>query len=354
MSDDTTLRPALIGQHFREGYERAAPTLNEWEKAKAALLVQVGQECLVLIRTTLEPMADHDLTGRKAARCSLVKSIEEALPSETEGIGAPQVNRWIRWAGACELLKQESDAASLGLRQSHLMVLERIVEQNEARAEFRLKGPWQTRLAEIQGAVRSAIASSSAASELETALDKLAVLAPSAPPQPAPKAQAPVAPAPEPTGAQPAKREAPTPPKPAPAPSPATKATNKASPATPSPGPVAAATPRPAPAAAPPSPADLADQAFKLLQQPEILAGVFRREWKPELLKEIVENLIRANGEQIDNAHGLAVAYHRMKPFVLTFFEEYAADGKFKLRRKEEPKSPTLEQLVPAAQLATA
>lgn len=344
MSDDTALTPALIGQYFREGYERAAPTLNEWEKAKAALLVQVGQECLVLIRTTLEPMADHDLTGRKAARCSLVKSIEEALPSETEGIGAPQVNRWIRWAGTCELLRQEDDAVSLGLRQSHLMVLERIIEQNEARAEFRLKGPWQTRLAEIQSALRSAIESSPAASDLEAALDKLAVLTPRVPP-PAPKA-----PEPKPTGAQPAK---PSPPKPSSAPSPATKAAAKASPASPSQAPVAA-TPRPASAVAPPCPADLADQAYKLLQQPEILAGVFRREWKPELLKEIVENLIRANGEQVDNAHALAVAYHRAKPFVLTYFEEYAADGKFKLRRKEEPESPTLEQLVPAAELATA
>lgn len=349
MTTELKLTPAQIGQNFREGYAQIEPTLANWEKAKAVLLVTVGQDCLALVRDMLEPLPDHDLAGRKVARAGLIKQIEEALPTETEGIGAPQVNRWIRWAGASALLRtQETETVSLGLRQSHLMVLERIIEQNEARAEFRLKGPWQTRLAEIQCSVRSVIESSSAASELEAALDKLAVLTPSAP------APAPKAPEPKPTGAQPTKRETATSAKPAPHPQPAAKAAPKQSAPAPSePTPVASVS-RTAPAAAPPCPADLADQAFKLLQQPEILAGVFRREWKPELLKEIVENLIRANGEQVDNAHALAVAYHRMRPFVLTFFEEYAADGKFKLRRKDEPEPPTLEQLVPAAELATA
>jgi hypothetical protein len=96
----------------------------------------------------------------------------------------------------------------------------------------------------------------------------------------------------------------------------------------------------------------LADQAFKLLQQPEILAGVFRREWEPDLILAIVENLIRASGEKSRNPLALAKAYHRMKPVVLTNFEEYAADGKFKLRKKDQPEPPTLEQL--AGELATA
>jgi hypothetical protein len=41
-----------------------------------------------------------------------------------------------------------------------------------------------------------------------------------------------------------------------------------------------------------------------------------------------------------------------MKPVVLTNFEESAADGKFKLRKKDQPEPPTLEQL--AGELATA
>ena len=100
-----------------------------------------------------------------------------------------------------------------------------------------------------------------------------------------------------------------------------------------------------------PSTKDLADQAFKLLQQPEILAGVFRRDWEPDLVLAIVENLIRASGENSKNPLALAKAYHRMKAVVLTNFEEYAADGKFKLRKKEQPSVPTLEQLAP--ELAT-
>jgi hypothetical protein len=96
----------------------------------------------------------------------------------------------------------------------------------------------------------------------------------------------------------------------------------------------------------------LADQAFTLLQQPEILAGVFRREWEPNLALAIVENLIRASGEKSKNPLALARMYHRMKPTVLTWFEEYAEDGKFKLRKKDQPEAPTLEQLAP--ELATA
>jgi hypothetical protein len=362
MTTAAKLTPAQIGQNFREGYAAVAPTLANWEKAKAVLLVTVGQECLALVRQTLEPLPDHDLVARKTSRAALIKQIEAALPAETDGIGAPQVNRWIRWAGACALLgPQVSEVVSLGLRQSHLMVLEKVIEQNEARAEFRLKGPWQSRLAEIQSALRSAVDSSSTASELEAVLDQLAVLAPSAavparavlaPPAPALTTTTPTAPEPKPTGAPPARRETVTSPKAAPVTPVATSAAKPAMAST-SPAPLPEA-PRPVPATAPPCPADLADQAFLLLQQPEILAGVFRRGWKPELLKQIVENLIRANGEQVDNAHGLAVAYHRLKPFVLTFFEEYAAEGRFKLRRKDEPEPPTLEQLAPAAELAPA
>ena len=98
----------------------------------------------------------------------------------------------------------------------------------------------------------------------------------------------------------------------------------------------------------------MADQAFKLMQQPDILAGVMRREWKPELILALVENLIKATGEESGNTLGLAKAYHRLKPFVLTHFEEYAAEGKFKLRRKDQPEAPTLEQLAPVGELVAA
>jgi hypothetical protein len=98
----------------------------------------------------------------------------------------------------------------------------------------------------------------------------------------------------------------------------------------------------------------LADQAFKLLQQPEILAGVFRREWDPDLVLAIVDNLIKGTGEKSKNPLGLAKAYHRMKVVVLTHFEEYLDDGKFKLRKKDRPEPPALEQLVPVSELATA
>ena len=62
----------------------------------------------------------------------------------------------------------------------------------------------------------------------------------------------------------------------------------------------------------------------------------------------IVDNLIKGTGEKSKNPLGLAKAYHRMKVFVLTHFEEYLDDGKFKLRKKEQPEPPTLEQLAPA------
>ena len=102
------------------------------------------------------------------------------------------------------------------------------------------------------------------------------------------------------------------------------------------------------------TPRDLADQAFKLMQQPEILAGVFRREWPPELVLAIVENLIKAMGENSKNLLGLARAYHRMAPVVLTHFEAYIEEDKFKLRKKDQPEPPTLEQLAPCGELATA
>src|SRR5262245_60760577 len=100
------LSPAVIKLHFEERYASIETKLDEWEISKASFLVDVGRECLTLIRQTLEPMADHDLTGRKAARARLVKEIEEALP-EVDGIGAPQVNRWVRWAGVAECVGNE-------------------------------------------------------------------------------------------------------------------------------------------------------------------------------------------------------------------------------------------------------
>src|SRR5579863_781569 len=93
----------LIVRNYRERYETIAVKLHQWEQDKAAFLVGVGAECLTLVRAALEPFAEHELTERKGARADLVKQIEAQLP-DVEGIGAPQVNRWIRWAGVGEVL----------------------------------------------------------------------------------------------------------------------------------------------------------------------------------------------------------------------------------------------------------
>src|SRR5438270_13211296 len=93
------LTASQVAQHYKDRYAAISHKLDDWEQAKAAFLVEVGKECLALIRQALDPLPEHDLTGRKAARAQIVKEIEEQLPS-VEGIGAPQVNRWIRWAGA--------------------------------------------------------------------------------------------------------------------------------------------------------------------------------------------------------------------------------------------------------------
>ena len=100
------LSAVLIGQHYADRYAAILTKLDEWEQAKATFLVEVGKECLALIRKVLEPLPEHDVTGRKSARAQTVKEIEDQLP-EVEGIGAPQVNRWIRWAGAGEVMVRE-------------------------------------------------------------------------------------------------------------------------------------------------------------------------------------------------------------------------------------------------------
>src|SRR5437868_6728746 len=113
------LTPVQIAEHFRAAYSAVSGNLHEWEQDKAELLVNVGRECLLLVRETLEPLPEHDLALSKSERAILVKQIETELPADSEGIGVPQVNRWIRWAGDCEVLALDG-TAPWGLKQSHL------------------------------------------------------------------------------------------------------------------------------------------------------------------------------------------------------------------------------------------
>lgn len=384
MPKQATLSPAAIGQHFTDRYAAIATRLDEWEQAKAGFLVGVGQECLTLIRQSLEPFAEHELAQRKATRADMVKQIEALLP-EAEGIGAPQVNRWIRWAGVGEVLTPDAEDCAAdgngvflswpcGLKQAHLMVLEKFVEQHEPTGTFRLKEPWQNRIDEVRSCVKVAIESKATAAELESALDDEAEFPkppePKAEPCPAPTQKAaasttstaatqpssttakPTAPSPTPSKPAPAssKNGSPSSAGKSPAPTPASTDSNRKS----APSPTSSVAPAAPSTASSLTPKDLADQAFKLMQQPEILAGVFRREWNAELVLMIVENLIRAMGENSKNLLGLAKAFHRMSPVVLTHFEAYIDDGKFKLRKKDQPEPPTLEQLAPAAALVSA
>jgi len=367
----------LIVRNYRERYETIAVKLHQWEQDKAAFLVGVGAECLTLVRAALEPFAEHELTERKGARADLVKQIEAQLP-DVEGIGAPQVNRWIRWAGVGEVLTPDPAGCAAdgngvflswpcGLKQAHLMVLEKFVEQHEPTGTFRIKEPWKNRLDEVRSCVKVTIESAASAAELEAALDEEAEFPAPKPPEPTAEPSPTTAPTPTTSTAGTHRSATAGPTAPAAIPvapvAPQNGSTSSAgqSPA-PSPAPTAPAAnrnsaPSTAAAAAVPSavsPRELADQAFKLLQQPEILAGVFRREWSPDLVLAIVDNLIRANGEKSSNLLALAKAYHRAKPVVLCWFEEYIQDGKFKLRKKEQPEPPTLEQLAPSASLATA
>ena len=383
------LTAPTVGEPFRDRYAAIATKLDDWELAKAGFLVEVGRECLTLIRAAMEPFAEHELAGRKAARSDTVKQIENQLP-DVEGIGAPQVNRWIRWAGVGEVLTPDAAGCAAdgngvflswpcGLKQAHLMVLEKFVEQHEPTGTFRIKEPWQNRLDEVRNCIKVAIEAKVTATELESALDEEAEFP--APKPPEPKAEP--SPTPQPTAkpssatstsstsGSPATSTVTKPAAPSPTPTqpvPAATVNRSPSPAgkSPAPTPVAGDSSRkPAPSptstgtAAPVArtsvlPKDLADQAFKLMLQPEILAGVFRREWPPELVLAIVENLIKAMGENSKNLLGLARAYHRMAPVVLTHFEAYIDEGKFKLRKKDQPEPPTLEQLAPCGELATA
>ncbi|MBY0513167.1 MAG: hypothetical protein K2P78_04555 [Gemmataceae bacterium] len=398
------LTAAAIGQHFREGHAIAVAKLNEWELAKAALLVRVGRESLALIRETLEPLPDADLAARKAARAEMVKAIEAELPGDCEGIGVPQLNRWMRWAGALELLAPEALYAEMvvagGLKQSHLMVLETFVQQHEPTGLFSTKPSWAKSIDKMRDVLKRA--GTMSAKELEAALDETAeVEAPVTPPKEAECQTTSSTTSSKSTAVSRNASEASNPASTsskseseASSAAPGTKATGSgdSKPAStcskPTPNssskpsstaPCASSSNAPAPttkdsaasasknsptsqkndssassSAAGPCPADLAEQAYRLLQNPEILAGVFRREWKPDLLREIGANLITACGENSQNPLGLCKLYHRIKPFVLTYFEEYAEGGKFKLLHKAEPEAPTLEQLAPCGELQEA
>ena len=356
------LTAADVAQRYQDGYVEVARHIHEYEVSKARFLFSVGHDCLQVVRSVLDPFPDHDLVGRKAARAKAVKEIEELLP-ELEGIGVPQVNRWIRWAGIYDVLGNELSGLP-GLKQAHLMVLEKFIDQHEPSATFRLKEPWKNKLDEVRQCVGGTIETGASARELEEAIDAEAEFpkAPETQEKPCPTATTSTkngdSEAPKPSNATPSPASGPSKPAVTSSKPVAASSTSSPTPAAPSPKSVNSS-PRPAPtptgtstSASGPSTKDLADQAFKLLQQPEILAGVFRRDWEPDLVLAIVENLIRASGENSKNSLALAKAYHRMKAVVLTNFEEYAADGKFKLRKKEQPSVPTLEQLAP--ELATA
>src|SRR5436190_3988408 len=130
------LTAADVAQRFKEGYERVARSLHEYELEKAAFLCGIGAECLQLVRDAVEPLPDHDLVGRKNARADVVKELKALLP-EVDGIGVPQVDRWIRWAGIAQVV-----ASVQGLKQAHLCVLEKFFDQHEPTAVFRVKEPW--------------------------------------------------------------------------------------------------------------------------------------------------------------------------------------------------------------------
>jgi|GEM_PF-4342177 len=350
------LTPADVAQRYQDGYVEVARHIHDYELSKAQFLFSVGHDCLRIVRCVLEPLPDHDLTGRKAARSSVVKEIEALLP-ELEGVGVPQINRWIRWAGIAEVMGSDL----VGLKQAHLMVLEKFIDQHEPSATFRLKEPWKGKLNEVQECMQGSMGRDGAsATQLEEAIDAEAEF-PKAPETKETPCQTPRSPnGTAPSPATPTEKPASLDSKRASAATtssatPSANSPKSLSPSTPSASPVSAS-PKTATsvssAQSPVSSRELADQAFKLLQQPEILAGVFRRDWEPDLVLAIVENLIRASGENSKNTLALAKAYHRMKPVVLTHFEEYVADDKFKLRKKDTPSVPTLEQLAP--ELATA
>jgi hypothetical protein len=364
MPDETPkLTTAAVVQHYRDRYDTIASKLTEWEQAKAGFLCDVGRESLMLVRQALEPLGELELTARKAKRAEIVKELEELLP-DLEGIGVPQLNRWMRWAGIGEVLSGDRLAFPWGLKQAHLMALEKYIEQHEPTATYRLKGPWKGMAEEIVAVITLTIESGASAAELEQAIDDEADVPETpqeTPPcpistnltadtQPSPTTASNTAPSP--TISKPVAETS----KSAPAgstssPTPSVKSSNASmnSPAASSP---TLAKPQPSASVSSVSPSELADQAFKLMQQPEILAGVMRREWKPDLILALIDNLIKATGEESGNTLGLAKAYHRLKPFVLTYFAEYADDGKFKLRKKDQPEAPTLEQL--AGELQTA
>src|SRR5579863_757086 len=170
------LTAADVAQRFREGYVEGARYLDEYERWKATFLCVVGSECLQVVRSALEPFADHDLVGRKASRAKAVKEIEALLP-DAEGIGVPQVNRWMRWYGIAEVLRGELKSpfdVVKGLKQAHLMVLEKFIDQHEPSATFRIKEPWKNKLDELTGCALFAIENGASASDLEAAIDALA------------------------------------------------------------------------------------------------------------------------------------------------------------------------------------
>ena len=109
------LTAAIIVQHFKDRYPAVIAKLEDYQIAKAAFLVEVGKECLELLRSVLEPFPDHIIVGRRRAMRKVMREIEEQLPT-IPGIGAPQISRWIKWAGVAELL---GDVTGLGQNQMH-------------------------------------------------------------------------------------------------------------------------------------------------------------------------------------------------------------------------------------------
>jgi hypothetical protein len=190
------------------------------------------------------------------------------------------------------------------------------VTQSPTTSAFTLSEGYEKQGEELKNLVALAIESGATAADLGEEVAKLCST-PAAPVSPPPAPATTVkAPESKPAAAPPAKAQV---------------KVESPKPTTPAPQQVA----KPAPQASnTPSPQTIAEDAYRLLQNPDVLAGVFRRKWAAPMTGAIVENLIRYGAEH--NKQALAKMYLRLRDTVLSMYEEIEKDGKLALQEKQE------------------
>lgn len=83
------------------------------------------------------------------------------------------------------------------------------------------------------------------------------------------------------------------------------------------------------------TPEQEAEQAWTLLQKPDVMAGIFRRQWTRKQAEIAARNLLAAwDGKTSEHLAALGILYKRLKPLILSRFEEVQEGQRFLLKEK--------------------